>query len=311
MAVQGIQQGTGGVVGDFWDSYFTTAVVAAAQFSPNTCDDIIDATFEAQGIYGVALYFDQNLTLVHVDSSMPCFKRAAASPAAQWRLLFGAPSDHREIWGSVVVKAYAKLCGSYEAMHARGFASLMQAIFGGDYKAVQLSSLRGGDKAKLVESVWTSIRCKGGLLVLAGSRSLSSPAGSADMKGIPMGRCFTVVSCLETRQIKLIQLVDPMVGKMQCEWTGAYSSSSSLWTPELTRAAENITIEDGFWMPFTDFITLFDLIGTCTVPSTAQQTRINTSLLAFSGLFLCAFICVCAHVHLCARATSHSSLLTE
>jgi hypothetical protein len=144
--------------------------------------------------------------------------------------------------------------------------------------------IRGGDRTQLSESVWASIRNKGPLLVLAGSRSLSTRGqDDDDMHGIRKGRSFRVVSCIETSKIKLIQLVDPMIGKMQSKWDGPFSAGSTEWTPSLREAAAKVTIDGGFWMPFSDFIVLFDNMWTCTVPCTNQQMRMNESILAFAG----------------------------
>ena len=68
------------------------------------CDDLIDATYEAQGIYGVALMSEGAWQMVYIDSAMPCFRRAAASAASQWRLLFGTSYDHREVSGYTCVE---------------------------------------------------------------------------------------------------------------------------------------------------------------------------------------------------------------
>ena len=144
--------------------------------------------------------------------------------------------------------------------------------------------IRGGDKTQLSESVWASIRNKGPLLVLAGSRSVSTKSqDDDDMHGIRKGRSFRVVSCIETSKIKLMQLVDPMIGKVQSKWDGPFSAESKEWTPSLREAAAKVTIDGGFWMSFSDFIVLFDNMWTCTVPCTNQQMRMNESILAFAG----------------------------
>ena len=154
---------------------------------------------------------------------------------------------------------------------------------GTDSRTVQLAGLRGADKSnRFVDAVWASIKARGSLLVIACSRSVANE-GASPMHGIPMGRCFTVAGAVESGCVKLIQLVDPMVSRLQSEWVGPYSASSDTWTPELRRATAKVAVEGGFWMSFGDFVGVFGTLETCTALCTAQEGRINTSLKEFSG----------------------------
>ncbi len=66
------------------EDIYTSAIIAAAQQYPSICDELINDTHEQQGIYGVALYVDGDLTMVWVDALFPCWKREAAAPTAPW-----------------------------------------------------------------------------------------------------------------------------------------------------------------------------------------------------------------------------------
>jgi hypothetical protein len=46
-----------------------------------------------------------------------------------------------QVWASVIVKAFAKQCSSYEAMHKKGVTSLLQALFGGEVTLILLPSV--------------------------------------------------------------------------------------------------------------------------------------------------------------------------
>eukprot|EP00281_Chroomonas_sp_CCMP1168_P022531 CAMPEP_0206229920 /NCGR_PEP_ID=MMETSP0047_2-20121206/9962_1 /ASSEMBLY_ACC=CAM_ASM_000192 /TAXON_ID=195065 /ORGANISM="Chroomonas mesostigmatica_cf, Strain CCMP1168" /LENGTH=465 /DNA_ID=CAMNT_0053653267 /DNA_START=21 /DNA_END=1415 /DNA_ORIENTATION=- len=189
--------------------YFTSAVLAAAQHSPFICDELILSEFEAQGIYGVALYAGGAWTLVWVDANLPCYRRAAASPTTPWRLLFGGSQDQVETWAAVVVKAYAKLCGSYEAAVSRGVSAFLEHLFGGKGRTMRLSGLRG-EKAHYCDVVWSAIMSRGALFVAAGSKSVHEAVAFKDMNGILPGHTYSVMGAIEALGVRLIQLRDPV-----------------------------------------------------------------------------------------------------
>jgi hypothetical protein len=93
-------------------------------------DDLIDETFEEQGIYGVSFFVEGRWRMVWVDAYFPCTAKPLAVvrtsshhrgsttlPSRQlWRPLFARMKDTKEIWSLVVEKAYAKLKGNYSAI---------------------------------------------------------------------------------------------------------------------------------------------------------------------------------------------------
>ena len=101
------------VQGSVGDCYFISALSAMVDHHPVLCDDLIDETYEASGIYGVSFWHQERWVMVWVDAYMPCYRPARASHSGKVKLIFGGSQDCKEIWPLIVEKAFAKLHGSY------------------------------------------------------------------------------------------------------------------------------------------------------------------------------------------------------
>jgi len=90
--------------GSVGNCYFLSALAAVVQKHPDICDDLIDETYEEQGIYGVSFWTAGGWCMVWVDSYFPCYR---SSKRGKYRLLFAGSVDQKEIWPLVIEKAFA------------------------------------------------------------------------------------------------------------------------------------------------------------------------------------------------------------
>ena len=93
------------VQGSLGDCYFMSAL-ALAPSDASVCDDLIDATFEDVGIYGVTLFVDGCWELVWVDCYFPCYV-SNDTHGARPKPIYASARDHREIWPMVIEKVRA------------------------------------------------------------------------------------------------------------------------------------------------------------------------------------------------------------
>ena len=105
-------QATDILQGGVGDCYFLSALAAAVSQHPDLADDLVDETYEEQGIYGVSFFVDGGWTMIWVDGFMPCYRPSGKTHSGKHKLIFGKSSDHKEIWPLVVEKAFAKMHGS-------------------------------------------------------------------------------------------------------------------------------------------------------------------------------------------------------
>uniref|UniRef100_A0A672GUA9 Calpain-5-like n=1 Tax=Salarias fasciatus TaxID=181472 RepID=A0A672GUA9_SALFA len=210
-------------------------------------------------------------------------------PTLDGELVYCHSNDRDEFWSALVEKAYAKMCGCYEALDGGNTADALVDFTGGVSEPLDL--LEDGyrdqeDKqSQLFERV-LKVHERGGLI------SCSIRADSAaDMEarlacGLVKGHAYAVTDVRRVRlgrgllaffrsdRLTMIRMRNPWG---QREWTGPWSDGSEEWkkVSQSEREKMGVTVQDDgeFWMTFTDFISNFTDLILCRL--------INTSYLSF------------------------------
>ncbi|KAM7412556.1 hypothetical protein PAMA_020099 [Pampus argenteus] len=210
-------------------------------------------------------------------------------PTVNGELVYCHSNDSNEFWSALVEKAYAKMCGCYEALDGGNTADALVDFTGGVSEPMDL--MENGvkdDKDKrneLFERV-LKIHNRGGLI----SCSIRATT-AADMEakldcGLVKGHAYAVTDVRRVRlghglmayftsdKLTMIRMRNPWG---QREWNGAWSDSSEEWqkVSKSEREKIGVTVQDDgeFWMTFDDFIANFTDLILCRL--------INTSYLSF------------------------------
>ena len=254
------------VQGSVGDCYFLSALAAVVFHHPDLADDLIDETYEEQGIYGVSFWRDGRWRMTWVDQYFPCYRPSGKSHSGKHKLIFASGEDHKETWPMVVEKAFAKEAGSYEAIAGGQVSAALEMLTGGKGQARNASLDTTGAKWEQFKREVLSDE----YFVGAGSKQLSTDTEEAAqqkkvLQGIITGHAYTVLTVYEAGELRLVELRNPWG---RGEWTGDWGTGSCQWDREEGKAAQAVVgsppSQDGrFWMAWEDFTKCFDTIDTC------------------------------------------------
>ena len=109
------------IQGDIGDCYFLSGIASIAETDPV----IISNAFITQhpnpfGIYALKLYINGNSQVVIIDDLFPYTKNLNNTKC----LAFGRTKQPRELWVSILEKAWGKICGSYSGIVSGSYEAL-------------------------------------------------------------------------------------------------------------------------------------------------------------------------------------------
>uniref|UniRef100_A0A665TE59 Calpain 5a n=1 Tax=Echeneis naucrates TaxID=173247 RepID=A0A665TE59_ECHNA len=213
-------------------------------------------------------------------------------PTVNGELIYCHSNDSNEFWSALVEKAYAKMCGCYEALDGGNTADALVDFTGGVSEPMDL--VEGGFKDdeekrnELFERV-LKVHNRGGLI----SCSIRATS-AADMEarlacGLVKGHAYAVTDVRRVRlghgllayfrsdKLTMIRMRNPWG---QREWNGAWSDSSEEWqrVSKSEREKIGVTVQDDgeFWMTFDDFIANFTDLILCRLINTSYLSLHKT-----------------------------------
>ena len=211
-----------------------------------------------------------------VDDLLPCIPSPDTDDSGMVPA-FCKSVGRKELWMSLVEKAYAKYHGSYEAFEG-GLTHLgLVELTGGIGKELVLNSpetmraLRSG-------ALWKQLvqYTEAGYLLGAGT-----PAGSdtcVSSMGIVQGHAYAILRVVEESNIhgkyQLLQLRNPWA---KIEWKGQWCDEDSRsWTRRMIKKLnydpwEQSSNDGVFWMSFTDFVQHFASVYVCFIFKEVQD----------------------------------------
>lgn len=183
-------------------------------------------------------------------------------------------------WSALLEKAYAKLCGGYEALVGGHEEEAMEDLTGGIAYTVKLRKEQvpvDDVPEDLYEQMYKAIRRSSLLGALIGHvpKVVSEEGGEQKLdNGLVAGHAYTITAVRyvhltlpsgEKKKEKLLRIRNPWGHRKPSEWKGDWGDKSELWN--LVRTEERAYLkdeEDGeFWMSFDDFKRSFDGVTIC------------------------------------------------
>ncbi|KAF0495853.1 Calpain-5 [Gigaspora margarita] len=209
-------------------------------------------------------------------------------PTKNRRLIYAHSKNPKEMWCSLLEKAYAKLCKCYEALAGGSPSDALVDLTGAVSEIFQLRSDEDEDniiktmgEKKFIAMIQASIRekalvsCSIDVLEdeiqqerLPNGLVVGHPYGITNIQLLKIGAMFNKT------EVILIRLHNPWG---EVEWNGPWSDKSPEWnnvpSSKLKQLGFTIADDGNFWMSFQDFISNFSTITICRC--------INTSFLTF------------------------------
>uniref|UniRef100_S4R4M3 Calpain catalytic domain-containing protein n=1 Tax=Petromyzon marinus TaxID=7757 RepID=S4R4M3_PETMA len=170
-------------------------------------------------------------------------------PTLKGKLAFVRSCESNEFWGALLEKAYAKVCGSYEALRSGRFTEALVDFTGGVKEHYLLGEAPPPDLwlfLKRAENAGSLLSCSG-----VGERVPRTRPEQKTRDGLVLGHAYSITGVervkVDGEVVELVRLRNPW-GKV--EWNGAWSDSSPVWKCVDCDAKRKLQVklEDGeFW----------------------------------------------------------------
>ncbi|XP_062067354.1 calpain-9 isoform X2 [Lepus europaeus] len=199
---------------------------------------------------------------VVIDDRLPTFRG---------RLVFLHSVEHREFWGALLEKAYAKLNGSYEALKGGSTIEAMEDFTGG----VAENFLTKEAPENFYEILEKALK-RGSLMGCSIDTGNATESEARTPFGLIKGHAYTITGIDQVnfrgQKVELIRVRNPWG---HVEWNGSWSDSSPEWRSvdlDEQRRLCHMTLDDGeFWMAFKDFKVHFDKVEICNLTPDALE----------------------------------------
>ncbi|KAJ3580657.1 hypothetical protein NHX12_034286, partial [Muraenolepis orangiensis] len=182
-------------------------------------------------------------------------------PVKDGELLFVHSAEGREFWSALLEKAYAKVCGCYEALSGGSTTEGFEDFTGGIAENFDLLN----PPSNMFQIIKKALEA-GALLGCSIDITSAADSEAVTRQKLVKGHAYSLTGAVEVsyrgRQEKLVRIRNPWG---QVEWTGAWSDGSSEWN-DVQGDCPNANAEDGeFWMSFKEFMRHYSRVEVCTL----------------------------------------------
>ncbi|XP_062847802.1 calpain-8-like [Trichomycterus rosablanca] len=243
--------------GDLGNCWFLAAI-GAITLQKDIMDQVIptDQSFQKDyaGIFHFRFCYNGKWVDVVVDDQLPTLNG---------KLIFVHCKTMNEFWPALLEKAYAKLFGSYAALHGGYISDGLRDFTGGAYRIYNLRNAPNNMWDLMDQAV------KKQALMGCGTPQGRTSANTVLPNGIVEGHAYTVTGVTKVQsQLQLVKLVRVLNPWGEGEWKGDWSDKSPLWN-EVSPDDYKTWLEDKnngeFWMSMGDFCKSFDELDICCI----------------------------------------------
>ena len=257
------------VQGRLGDCWFLSALSVLAD-RPHLIDRILlTKQYNPEGAYAVRFFYDGEWKRVIVDDMFP---------TEHGQLVYGR-CQGRQLWVSIIEKAYAKLHGSYAAIVSGQTFQALADLTGAPCESIDIE--KDDFDPDLNWGRLLSFKQSNFLMGAACGRQGAS-ASHLESMGLISSHAYSLVDAVAESGYRLLKLRNPW-GRV--EWKGDWGDSSNKWTAEWRRKLDHdVDSGDGmFWMSYEDFLLYFATIDVCKEQSSWYSL---TTTDVFSGAHL-------------------------
>lgn len=188
--------------------------------------------------------------------------------------------------------------GSYQNIEGGSAADVLSALTGAPYTTYRLQG-DGRSRAKGPDHdlIWSELlAAEAGGFVMTAAVPDDPTIDLQAVAGLVEGHAYGILDVREAAGARLLKIRNPWGNT---EWNGAWSDSSSNWTPALKKQLGWTPDNDGtFWMEYTDFKRLFSEVSIVRVRDSFVNTSLPLPLLA-PGKLLAVDVAVTAPSQVC------------
>ena len=256
-----------GDIKDINDCYFLSALGSLCSY-----ENFFDKLFYTQNIsenhfYGIYLFINGKWKLVLLDNNFP-YKTVNYFDKD---FCFGK-SIQKELWVSLLEKAWAKVNGSYARIGCNGWSKEAFDVLTEAYTEKIDLRLYNNMENKRSEELWE-------ILLKAFEKEYVLTAGTKSLKiekftenNLETGHDYTLINIYTVGDnIKLVKLKNPFGCS---EYNGDWEDSDDKWTTEIKKQCEfkEENNEGIFYMPYKDFVKYFDVIHIAKINQDYEST---------------------------------------
>ncbi|KAK4469954.1 hypothetical protein MN116_007453 [Schistosoma mekongi] len=248
-----------GELGDCW----LLAAIACLSMDKNLFEQVVavDQSFTKEycGLFRFHFWNYGEWKEVVVDDRLPTYQRS---------LVYIHSTEKNEFWSALLEKAYAKLCGSYEALKGGTTSEALEDFTGG---ISEMFDLKDKTPPNLLQVMLKSQELSS--LMACSIQADPNKYEARLPNGLIMGHAYSVTSVKlldislpnKTGKIPLVRVRNPWGD--ESEWKGPWSDKSKEWSlisPE-QRQQLGLTFDDDgeFWMSYQDFVSNFEKLEIC------------------------------------------------
>ena len=202
---------------------------------------------------------DDDWQVVLIDDRIPC--------DANGRPAFCRSAEPNVYWAMVIEKAYAKFCGTYEAMQGGTVTQGLEDLTGGIGYKFDLAKKEkewippmGETPERLWDEVMEKMRSEH--VVGCANNTKGQPRPQSTKRGIELNRAYAVVTGGQFEDHRLMRLRIPLNEAGEAtEWNGKWADGSAAWSSRLRQMLHYSLGDDGtFWMEYPDFCRHFNKV---------------------------------------------------
>ncbi|KAM9847666.1 calpain-2 catalytic subunit-like [Aulostomus maculatus] len=183
-------------------------------------------------------------------------------PTRDGKLLFVHSAEGSEFWSALLEKAYAKVCGCYEALAGGNTIEGFEDFTGGIAEIYRLNKA----PPQLFQIIKKALKL-GSLLGCSIEITSAYETEAVTARKLVKGHAYSVTGAEEVHfRGRLVQLVRIRNPWGEVEWTGPWSDGSGEWSYVSgdEKSKLNHVSEDGeFWMSYSDFLKHFSKLEIC------------------------------------------------
>lgn len=267
--------------GELGDCWFLSSLAALANFRRGR---FLGALLPGQvkpspaGAYVVRLCLGGQWCDILVDDRLPCM-----GGGGYYTQLAYCSTRRRQLWASLVEKAFAKVCGGYEAIVAGQSQEALEVLTGWP-----CSVIRFGREGFDVDILWTTLSTSRDAAFLM-TCSTKGAEGACEGMGLVPNHAYSLMDVHDVfdsrgeqqpqpQRVRLLKIRNPHA---RSTWKGAWSHRSSQWTPELRHAVGFIEGDTSgvFFIALGDFLRFFENCTICKIRSeTWHEHRVLVQL---------------------------------
>jgi calpain-15 len=275
-----------GSLGDCW---LLAAIACLAEF-PSAIHRLFgNIEVNPQGRYSIRIYDqqDERWKWIQIDDHIPCSKQhydrdGSINPifSSFTDVETGDNAQKKEyhLWVLLLEKAFAKFCGSFQALEGGHTIWALRAMTGDKARSFKKQADGKWHRRDVVTPKSEDKRAFG----LQGTDEEHSPddffkvlkkydqmksaicaSGASETSGLHGGHAYSILQARQKGNVRLVQLRNPWGTG---EWTGDWGDKSDMWTkhPDVAKHVGFVDADDGaFWMSYEDFLANWTEVGIC------------------------------------------------